>query len=228
VRREPPPHRHPVPPHHRRERNRRIRACARRLSSRGEALAARARAGTLTVEDASLLDAFCDTLWLEDGLSKNTLEAYRHDLAQLALFLKARGLAQAGEADLFSFLASRKGRATSAARMLSSLKRFYQYCVRERHASADPTAPPPAIRTSQSRRSAALTHCLRSCAARSRPPSSCSRDPSRGGRSLRTACRRSRPRRTGAGVSRPREAGDEGTLVHVANAAAWRDAHASD
>ena len=102
-------------------------------------MAARARAGTLTVEDASLLDAFCDTLWLEDGLSKNTLEAYRHDLAQLALFLKARGLAQAGEADLFSFLASRKGRATSAARMLSSLKRFYQYCVRERHASADPT-----------------------------------------------------------------------------------------
>ena len=102
-------------------------------------MAARARAGTLTVEDASLLDAFCDTLWLEDGLSKNTLESYRRDLAQLALFLKARGLAQAGEADLFSFLASRKGRATSAARMLSSLKRFYQYCVRERHASADPT-----------------------------------------------------------------------------------------
>jgi len=102
-------------------------------------LAARARAGTLTVEDASLLDAFCDTLWLEDGLSKNTLESYRRDLAQLALFLKARGLAQAGEADLFSFLASRKGRATSAARMLSSLKRFYQYCVRERHAAADPT-----------------------------------------------------------------------------------------
>ena len=102
-------------------------------------MAARARAGTLTVEDASLLDAFCDTLWLEDGLSKNTLESYRRDLAQLALFLKARGLAQAGEADLFSFLASRKGRATSAARMLSSLKRFYQYCVRERHAAADPT-----------------------------------------------------------------------------------------
>jgi integrase/recombinase XerD len=93
----------------------------------------------LTPRDASLLDAFCDTLWLEDGLSKNTLESYRRDLAQLALFLKGRGLAQASEVDLFSFLASRKGRATSAARMLSSLKRFYQYCVRERHAAADPT-----------------------------------------------------------------------------------------
>jgi integrase/recombinase XerD len=93
----------------------------------------------LSAQDASLLDAFCDTLWLEDGLSKNTLESYRRDLAQLALFLKSRGLAHADEADLFSFLASRKGRATSAARMLSSLKRFYQYCVRERHATRDPT-----------------------------------------------------------------------------------------
>ena len=102
-------------------------------------MAARARAGTLSAEDASLLDAFCDALWLEDGLSKNTLESYRRDLAQLALFLKGCGLAKAGETELFSFLASRRGRATSAARMLSSLKRFYQYCVRERHAAADPT-----------------------------------------------------------------------------------------
>ena len=93
----------------------------------------------MTAGDASLLDAFCDALWLEDGLSKNTLESYRRDLAQLALFLKGSGLAKAGEADLFSFLAARRGRATSAARMLSSLKRFYQYCVRERIATLDPT-----------------------------------------------------------------------------------------
>jgi integrase/recombinase XerD len=102
-------------------------------------LAARARAGALTSADASLLDAFCDALWLEDGLSKNTLESYRRDLAQLARFLKGRGLTGAREADLFSFLAARKGRASSAARMLSSLKRFYQYCVRERRTAADPT-----------------------------------------------------------------------------------------
>jgi integrase/recombinase XerD len=102
-------------------------------------LAARPRALALTSADASLLDAFCDALWLEDGLSKNTLESYRRDLAQLAAFLKGRGLAQAQEADLFSFLAARRGRASSAARMLSSLKRFYRYCVRERHAAADPT-----------------------------------------------------------------------------------------
>ena len=102
-------------------------------------MAARPRAGALTSADASLLDAFCDALWLEDGLSKNTLESYRRDLAQLAVFLKGRGLAQAQEVDLFSFLAARRGRASSAARMLSSLKRFYQYCLRERHAAADPT-----------------------------------------------------------------------------------------
>jgi integrase/recombinase XerD len=102
-------------------------------------LAAGPRAGALTSADASLLDAFCDALWLEDGLSKNTLESYRRDLAQLAGFLKGRGLAQAQEADLFSFLAARRGRASSAARMLSSLKRFYQYCLRERHTAADPT-----------------------------------------------------------------------------------------
>ena len=102
-------------------------------------MAARPRAGALTSADALLLDAFCDALWLEDGLSKNTLESYRRDLAQFAQFLKRRGLAGAREVDLFSFLASRKGRASSAARMLSSLKRFYQYCLRERRTAADPT-----------------------------------------------------------------------------------------
>lgn len=102
-------------------------------------MAARARAGALSAADAALLDAFCDALWLEDGLSKNTLEAYRRDLAQLAAFLKRRGLDAASEADLFSFLATRRGRASSAARRLSSLKRFYQYCLRERRIRADPT-----------------------------------------------------------------------------------------
>jgi integrase/recombinase XerD len=97
--------------------------------------------------DAALLDAFCDALWLEDGLSRNTLESYRRDLAQLARFLAGHGLAAATEADLFSFLASRRGRSSSAARMLSSLKRFFGWCVRERHVAADPTlkldAPKP-------------------------------------------------------------------------------------
>jgi integrase/recombinase XerD len=48
-------------------------------------------------------------------------------------------LLELGEADLFAFLGSRKGRASSAARRVSTLKRFYQYCLRERRIAADPT-----------------------------------------------------------------------------------------
>ncbi len=99
--------------------------------------------------DAQLLDAFCDALWLEDGLSRNTISSYRSDLEQLAAFLR-KDFLQVDEADLFGFLASRKGRSSSAARRVSSLKRFYQYCLRERRLSADPTlkldAPKPTPR----------------------------------------------------------------------------------
>lgn len=86
--------------------------------------------------DARLLDAFCDALWLEDGLAKNTISSYRADLEQLA---RRKKLLDVGEADLFGFIASRKGRASSMARLVSSLKRFYRYCVRERRIAADPT-----------------------------------------------------------------------------------------
>jgi len=89
--------------------------------------------------NAPILDAFADALWLEDGLSKNTLASYRRDLQQLAAYLERTRLEKAREADLFGFLASRKGRASSAARMLSSLKRFYGWCLRERRIRADPT-----------------------------------------------------------------------------------------
>jgi len=86
-----------------------------------------------------LLDAFCDALWLEDGLARNTIASYRTDLEQLAAFLENTPLEKADESRLFAFLASRKGRASSAARRVSTLKRFYQYCLRERRIGADPT-----------------------------------------------------------------------------------------
>jgi integrase/recombinase XerD len=88
---------------------------------------------------AELLDAFTDALWLEDGLAKNTLASYRRDLGQLAAFLKNTPLDKAEEAQLFAFFAARRGRASSAARMLSTLKRFYGWCLRERHIRSDPT-----------------------------------------------------------------------------------------
>ena len=108
-------------------------------------MAARARAGAdefaLRPERVAVLDAFCDALWLEDGLSKNTLESYRRDLAaarRLSERTRTRGSAR--KRISFAFSPHARDGATSAARMLSSLKRFYQYCVRERRASrADPT-----------------------------------------------------------------------------------------
>ena len=100
------------------------------------------------VKGAELVDAFCDALWLEDGLAKNTLEAYRRDLGLLDGWLDksaGKSLPQAVDADLFAFFASRHAvagvqhRASSDARMLSTLKRFYQYCLRERLVATDPT-----------------------------------------------------------------------------------------
>ena len=93
----------------------------------------------MSAANAPLLDAFSDALWLEDGLAKNTLASYRQDLEQFASFLRKTPLEKASEEDLFSFFAARRGRASSAARMLSSLKRFFGWCLRERHVKADPT-----------------------------------------------------------------------------------------
>jgi integrase/recombinase XerD len=101
-----------------------------------DARSARVRAETV---NRGLLDQFCDALWLEDGLSRNTLSSYRADLEQFSKFLKGKSLLGVEEEQLFAFLGSRKGRASSAARRVSTLKRFYQYCLRERRISADPT-----------------------------------------------------------------------------------------
>jgi integrase/recombinase XerD len=97
--------------------------------------------------DAGLLDEFCDHLWLEDGLAKNTLEAYRRDLRLFGEWLakQSRALDGATEADIAAYLAHRhRGaaapRASTQARLLSSLKRFYRFLLRERRIEADPTA----------------------------------------------------------------------------------------
>jgi integrase/recombinase XerD len=96
-------------------------------------------------DSAALIDEFCDALWLEDGLAKNTLESYRRDLAQFAVWLEKQGgksLAAASHADLLGYLAHRvrgKAKATTTSRQLSSLKRFYRYCLRQGRIKADPT-----------------------------------------------------------------------------------------
>jgi integrase/recombinase XerD len=95
--------------------------------------------------NSGLIDEFCDALWLEDGLARNTLEAYRSDLAQFATWLEAqqrKDLISADQADIQSYLGyqfRKKTRATSVARLLSALKRFYRYCLRQGRVKADPT-----------------------------------------------------------------------------------------
>jgi integrase/recombinase XerD len=92
---------------------------------------------------AALLDEFCDAIWLEEGLAKNTLVSYRRDLAKLAAWLERSNsnLLAASHGDLLAFLAANapKMKATSTGRLLSSAKRFYQYLLRQGRISADPT-----------------------------------------------------------------------------------------
>jgi len=95
--------------------------------------------------DKALIERFHDVLWLEQGLSGNTLDAYRSDLEGLARWLAPRGvrIAKATRADLFGYLehAVKKGaKPRTSARLLSSLRRFYRYLLREKLAKADPTA----------------------------------------------------------------------------------------
>jgi integrase/recombinase XerD len=91
------------------------------------------------------LDDFCDALWLEDGLSQNTRDSYRRDLAQFGTWLSRRGrtsLLHATHADLLAYLAHRvaaKAKPSTTSRLLSAFKRFYQYALRTGRSTADPT-----------------------------------------------------------------------------------------
>ncbi len=96
--------------------------------------------------NADLLDEFCDNLWLEDGLSRNTLDSYRRDLAKFALWLeRQRGLSilQTTHADIQGFLAhlvaAQKAKPSSTGRAISSLKRLFRYLLRQGKISTDPT-----------------------------------------------------------------------------------------
>ena len=91
------------------------------------------------------IDVFCDALWLEDGLARNTLESYRRDLLQFAQWLETQGVAdlfaveQSAVQGYLAYKFRSKARASSAARLLSALKRFYRYAVRQGTLQTDPT-----------------------------------------------------------------------------------------
>jgi integrase/recombinase XerD len=90
------------------------------------------------------IDAFCDALWLEHGLSPLTLAAYRRDLTLYARWLQrrvGRVLDASGEADLLAYMAERHAatRATTANRRLSVFRRYFRWALREHRVAADPT-----------------------------------------------------------------------------------------
>ena len=99
----------------------------------------------MTVENAVLIDDFCDSLWLEDGLSKNTLDAYRRDMALFARWLAVARPAVANlfavdrlDIDTYFIDRNKESKASSSNRRLSVLKRFYQLALRQKHISVDP------------------------------------------------------------------------------------------
>ena len=97
--------------------------------------------------NSRVLDEFSDALWLEDGLSRNTLESYCSDLRQFGEWLvrkrdEKNGFLDASHSDLLAFLAYRvsaRVKATTTSRELSSLKRFYRFLLRQGKIQVDPS-----------------------------------------------------------------------------------------
>ena len=91
--------------------------------------------------NSDYLETFLDSLYLEQGVSENTLSAYRSDLDKFCLFLKGQNLMTVTGLDVESYLAHRVDlglKPRSTARSISALKRFYQYFVREKLISDTP------------------------------------------------------------------------------------------
>ena len=112
---------------------------------RSEPQTARAAPSSPTAQADPHLDRFIDALWLEDGLSQNTLSAYRRDLQALADWLRQqseeRTLVAASELDLASYAAARHAgsQPSSTGRRLSVFRRFFRWAVREGLSQVDPT-----------------------------------------------------------------------------------------
>ena len=93
----------------------------------------------------ALIDAFCDSMWLEHGLSKNSLDAYRRDLQGFVQWLERKVPARANlhavqAGDISAYFAARhaESKPSTANRRLSVLRRFYQLALRQHEVAADP------------------------------------------------------------------------------------------
>ena len=101
-------------------------------------------AGIANASDDAQIDAFCDQLWLQDGLAAASLASYRRDLAGWRGWLAKRDTALLGveRAHFEQWLADQfraKAKATSVARRLSALRRFYRFQVARGAIAEDPT-----------------------------------------------------------------------------------------
>ena len=111
-----------------------------------------AKVDQLPDSEQSIIERFLDALWMEHGLSQNTLSAYKNDLANLAYWLNQNqsNLQLATQQKIQAFLAHRfdlGSKNRSSARLLSSMRRFYAWLMRERIIPLDPVtlieAPKP-------------------------------------------------------------------------------------
>ncbi len=96
-------------------------------------------------ENTPVIEQFLDAIWMEKGLSENTLEAYRQDLHKLAIWLSSNGLTvdtvSRDELQDYQFFLFEAGyKETTRARMLSAFKCFFRYLYREKRRKDDPTA----------------------------------------------------------------------------------------
>ncbi len=95
-------------------------------------------------DSRSRIESFLDFLWMEQGLSENTLASYRTDLKKFDEWLNQRcySLLRVGQIELQEYLHWRHQNSLSArstARFLSCIRRFYRYCLQERFIESDPT-----------------------------------------------------------------------------------------
>ena len=98
----------------------------------------------IAIENRVLIDEYLDSIWIEKGLSRNTIESYGRDLEAISHWLEARGLKllRVQRSDLLAYLAFRMKAgltARSTARTLSSVRSFYRYLLRENKVVIDPT-----------------------------------------------------------------------------------------
>jgi len=109
---------------------------------------------TITLSNQTVIDEFIEMLWLEDGLAKNTLEAYRRDLSIFADWLDQTWqctIIMASNSDIshyFSYLHDQH-KATTINRRLAVIRRFYQFALRQQKIAIDPSLKQVTAKTAE-------------------------------------------------------------------------------